>query len=311
MALLITDKLGESGDAKTTDVAQCEIMAVKGLPGMMSQDSLYQDIFKGSEKVEILGKLPSLLWAYSEASRKYVQELTSKPNDQPESLDRVQKLLGILDSAADHLGNEDLKNRLAQHIKIIAQIQAGHLRAEEFETAFLPEVTKMEQLAGPRRDSSPDALLEKAMLDRELDKAERIKTGRSADIVVSVDILEDVRNYLSQEVMTEGISSVLVIDSAGSLICNVGHKIDLDVVSLAAVAAANFAATEQIARLIGETDFVLLFYKGHNESFHFLRVGAEYIIVTIFNNQLSLGLLRLKIAEVAQVLEKKLPKREV
>ena len=149
------------------------------------------------------------------------------------------------------------------------------------------------------------------MLDRELDKAERIKTGRSADIVVSIDILEDVRSYLSQEVMTEGISSVLVIDSAGSLICNVGHKIDLDAVSLAAVAAANFAATEQIARLIGESDFVLLFYKGHNESFHFSRVGTEYIIVTIFDNQLSLGLLRLKIAEVAQVLEEKLPKREV
>ena len=37
----------------------------------------------------------------------------------------------------------------------------------------------------------------------------------------------------------------------------------------------------------------------------------EYIIVTIFSNSFSLGLLRLKIAEVVLVLEKKLPKREV
>jgi predicted regulator of Ras-like GTPase activity (Roadblock/LC7/MglB family) len=81
-------------------------------------------------------------------------------------------------------------------------------------------------------------------------------------------------------------------------------------VSLAAVAAANFAATEHIARLIGERDFVLLFYKGHNESFHFSRVGTDYIIVTIFDNSLSLGLLRLKIAEVSHVLEQKLPKRQ-
>jgi predicted regulator of Ras-like GTPase activity (Roadblock/LC7/MglB family) len=110
--------------------------------------------------------------------------------------------------------------------------------------------------------------------------------------------------------MTEGISSILVIDNAGSLIVNMGNKIQLDAISLAAVAAANFAATEQIARLIGERDFVLLFYKGHSESFHFSRVGEEYIIVTIFNNSLSLGLVRLKIAEVATVLAKKLPKRE-
>ncbi len=311
MALLITDKLSTPDDAGTTDVAQCETMAGKGLLEMTSQESMYQDIFKGSEKVEILGKLPSLLWAYSEASRKFVQDLKTGPDKQPQSLERVRKLLGILDSAAGHLGNEDLKSRLAEHAKIIDAVEQGKTQVGAFENAFIPEVAKMEQLAGPRRDVAPDALLEKAMLDRELDKAERIKAGRSADIVVSIDILEDVRKYLTQEVMTEGISSVLVIDSAGSLICNVGHKIDLDAISLAAVAAANFAATEQIARLIGETDFVLLFYKGHNESFHFSRVGPEYIIVTIFDNQLSLGLLRLKIAEVAQVLETKLPKREV
>jgi predicted regulator of Ras-like GTPase activity (Roadblock/LC7/MglB family) len=286
-------------------------MAVKGLPGTMSQDSSHVDIFKGAEKVEILGKLPSLLWAYTEASRKYVQELTSNPGIESQSLDRIKKLLGILDSAANHLDNQDLKNRLAEHFGLIEKVQSGQISTEELQSSFLPEVAKMEQLAGPRRDCGPDALLEHAMLDRELDRADKIKSGRSADIVVSVDILDDVRSYLSREVMTEGISSVLIIDSAGSLICNVGNKIDLDVISLAAVAAANFAATEQIARLIGETDFVLLFYKGHSESFHFSRVGAEYIIVTIFSNQLSLGLLRLKIAEVAQVLEKKLPKREV
>lgn len=102
----------------------------------------------------------------------------------------------------------------------------------------------------------------------------------------------------------------MIIDTAGSLILQIGDKVELDAVSLAAVAAANFAATEQIACLIGERDFVLLFYKGHNESFHFSRVGSEYIIVTIFSNTLSLGLLRLKIAEVSLVLEKKLPKRE-
>jgi predicted regulator of Ras-like GTPase activity (Roadblock/LC7/MglB family) len=100
----------------------------------------------------------------------------------------------------------------------------------------------------------------------------------------------------------------MVIDDAGTLIVNVGEKIELDVVSLAAVAAANFAATEKIARLIGERDFVLLYYKGHSESFHFTRLGQGYIIVTIFTNSMTLGLLRLKIAKAAQVLKNKLPK---
>lgn len=280
------------------------------MPEMTSQDGAYQDIFKGSEKVEILGKLPSLLWAYAEACRKFLQEAKTEGNQQ-EYMDKISKLRSILEAAADQLGNDALKSRVIEHASFQNRFSSGKMNREEFEALLSPEILHIEQLAGPRRDVSSDALLERAMLDRELERAERIKTGRSADIIVSIDVLEDVKDLLNREIITEGISSVLIIDNAGSLICTVGNKIQLDVVSLAAVAAANFAATEQIARLIGERDFVLLFYKGHNESFHFSRVGTEYIIVTIFDNQLSLGLLRLKISEVSQLLEQKLPKREI
>ncbi|HMK36373.1 MAG TPA: roadblock/LC7 domain-containing protein [Desulfomonilaceae bacterium] len=269
-----------------------------------------EDIFKGAEKIEILGKLPSFLWAYIEAARKLTREAQTAPAKCADSADSAEKILSLLFSAANHLNNQVLKDRLGTHSDLMKGFRAGSISAGDFASALSSAVSNLEPLAGPRREVAGDAGLEKIILDRDLERAEKIKTGRSADIVVSVDILNDVRGYLTREVMTEGISSVLVIDNAGSLIVNIGDKIELDVISLAAVAAANFAATEQIARLIGERDFVLLFYKGHNESFHFSRVGKEYIIVTIFDNSLSLGLLRLKIAEVAQVLEKKLPKRE-
>jgi predicted regulator of Ras-like GTPase activity (Roadblock/LC7/MglB family) len=171
-------------------------------------------------------------------------------------------------------------------------------------------LSTLAELAGQRVDSTSSGLLDPASLDLDVLKGEKIKSGRSADLIVSIAILDDVKNYLTQEILNDGVSSVLIIDNAGTLIVNIGTKPSLDATSLAAVAAANYAATQQIARLIGERDFVLLFYKGHNESFHFCRVGEEFIIVTVFENSLSLGLLRLKIAEAAAVLEKKLPKRQ-
>lgn len=269
-----------------------------------------EDIFKGAEKIEILGKLPSFLWAYVDAARQLVETLQTQPEQCGDSAANVERILVVLDSAARLLNNQDLKDCLSGQSQMLQGLRTGNVSPEAFASQFPGALRKLEDMAGPRRETAQDAGIDKILLEKEFERAEKIKSGRSADIVVSVDILEDVRNYLSNEVMTEGISSVLVIDNAGSLIVNVGDKIELDAISLAAVAAANFAATEQIARLIGEQDFVLLFYKGHNESFHFTRVGTEYIIVTIFNNSLSLGLLRLKIADVAQVLETKLPKRE-
>jgi predicted regulator of Ras-like GTPase activity (Roadblock/LC7/MglB family) len=276
---------------------------------MTAQNVVSVDIFEGADKVEILGRLPAFLWAYIDNARKLAEDLRTNPGHTPEAMDDVTRLLNILESAADQLENKGLRAQLEHQSKTLNAFKGGALSNEIFVGSFTAELPKLEEFAGPRRDVT-ESLMDKVTLNEQLEKMERIKAGRSADIVISVDILDDVRNYLANEVMTEGITSVLVIDNAGTLICTIGDKPDLDVISLAAVAAANFAATEQIARLIGESEFVLLFYKGHNESFHFSRVGDEYIIVTIFNNSLSLGLLRLKIAEVAQVLEKKLPKRQ-
>ncbi len=277
---------------------------------MTSHDLGSDDIFKGSAEVEILGKLPAFLWAYIDNARSLMQDFQAQPGDYSKSVLKVERVLGLLISAADHLGNKDLKDRLSPHSEMLQALTKAGPQDSMLVDSFASSLMRLEQLAGPRAVAARDSFLDKAVLEQELDKVERIKTGRSADIIVNVEILNDVREFLSREIMTEGISSLMIIDTAGSLILQIGDKVELDAVSLAAVAAANFAATEQIARLIGERDFVLLFYKGHNESFHFSRVGSEYIIVTIFSNTLSLGLLRLKIAEVSLVLEKKLPKRE-
>jgi len=277
---------------------------------MTGQDAGFRDIFQGSEKIEILGKLPALIWAYIETGRQLVADLTAAPDSPGEAFADMLRILQVLNSAADHLEHQGLKRRLDVQTEMLDALQGGTISTTQFITSFTSRLPQMEEIAGPRPQAGGLQTINKQFVDIELEKFDRIKSGRSADIVMSMETLDEVRNYLAKEVVTEGISSILVIDSAGSLIVNIGSNIELDAVSLAAVAAANFAATEQIAKLIGERDFVLLFYKGHNESFHFRRVGEEYIIVTIFNNSLSLGLLRLKIAEVAQVLVKKLPKRQ-
>jgi predicted regulator of Ras-like GTPase activity (Roadblock/LC7/MglB family) len=275
---------------------------------MNEQNGVSRDMFRGAEKIEILGKLPSLLWTYIDKGRNLIQDLKTKPDRSSESVRPVERLLEMLNTAADLLENQRMKDQLNEQSSLLSSLSDGTLASSGFIDVFETHLQKLEQLAGQRVDAST-GLFDPAHLDLDVEKAERIKAGRSSDLIVSAAILDDVRSYLTQEIMSEGISSMLVIDDAGSLIISVGNKPSLDVTSLAAVAAANYAATQRIARLIGEPDFALLFYKGHDESFHFARVGEEYIIITIFENSLSLGLLRLKIAEAADMLEKKLPKR--
>jgi predicted regulator of Ras-like GTPase activity (Roadblock/LC7/MglB family) len=73
--------------------------------------------------------------------------------------------------------------------------------------------------------------------------------------------------------------------------------------SLAALTAANYGATTAIARLFGETEFSLLFHKGKKENIHFSNVSDEYLIITIFNNDTHLGLVRLEVKKGLEEME--------
>jgi predicted regulator of Ras-like GTPase activity (Roadblock/LC7/MglB family) len=102
-----------------------------------------------------------------------------------------------------------------------------------------------------------------------------------------------------------GASGVLLVDMGGNVIVDTGFE-NIDVVSLAALSAANFAAMSEIAKLIGETEFSLLFHKGKQENIYFTKMGRSFILVTVFGNDISLGLMRLKVSDVKKRIEEEI-----
>ena len=109
------------------------------------------------------------------------------------------------------------------------------------------------------------------------------------------DLIEKV---LEEELIELGVQSVLLIDLAGNIIVSLDDgKIEHDIYSLAALAAGNFGAVSAMAKIVGEEDFSLLFHKGEKENIHFSKVIEELLLVTVFGKDVSLGFLRLKVAE--------------
>lgn len=118
--------------------------------------------------------------------------------------------------------------------------------------------------------------------------------------ILTVPVLEKTQKKIGHHLIDAGAHTVLLVDQAGNIITSCGgydHG-SMDFISLAALTAANFAATSQIAKLIGEDDFSLLFHKGKKDSIHFARIGNDFILVTIFGDDISLGLIRLRVSEL-------------
>jgi predicted regulator of Ras-like GTPase activity (Roadblock/LC7/MglB family) len=110
-----------------------------------------------------------------------------------------------------------------------------------------------------------------------------------------LDVIEEV---LQENLIDLGVNCVFLIDMAGNVIANLDNgKMEHDIYSLAALAAGNFGAVSEMAKIIGEDEFSLLFHKGETENIHFSKVMADFLLVTIFGKETSLGFLRLKVAE--------------
>ena len=96
----------------------------------------------------------------------------------------------------------------------------------------------------------------------------------------------------------------LLVDRSGQLVATVGEQPKFDPTTFATLTAADFSANDQLARLIGESDFNVLFHQGERESMYLADVARRVILVVLFDNRTTLGLVRLKMKQTVDELTK-------
>ncbi len=94
--------------------------------------------------------------------------------------------------------------------------------------------------------------------------------------------------------------AVFLIDKNGQLIAARGDTAHIDTTSLASLTAGNIAATGGLAQLLGEREFSILFHEGEKDNLHISVVSGKVILVVIFDNRSSLGLVRLRVKKASE-----------
>jgi predicted regulator of Ras-like GTPase activity (Roadblock/LC7/MglB family) len=132
---------------------------------------------------------------------------------------------------------------------------------------------------------------------------------------------EDFRRVLSviqRLVRDANAKGVFVVDRNGQLIGEAGEMRGIDTTSLASLTAGCIAATGGLAKIVGEEDFPVHFHQGQRDNLHITLVSGRIILVVIFDDRSSLGLVRLRVkkagAELARIfeeIEKNTEQREV
>ncbi len=128
------------------------------------------------------------------------------------------------------------------------------------------------------------------------------------DMILYEEEYQRIKSIIAKLRTDSNAKLVFLVDKNGQQIAAQGELENFDATSLASLTAGNVAATDGLAKLIGEREFSILFHEGERDNIHISIVAQRVILVVIFDSRSSLGLVRLRVkkssAELTDVFEK-------
>ena len=109
-------------------------------------------------------------------------------------------------------------------------------------------------------------------------------------------------NLLTDYLKKSDATLTAVIDKGGTVIAQQGKTDSIDITIVAALAAGAFVATKELARRIGENEFGALYHQGKGQHIFMNALDEHTIIITVFGEATTVGLVRFYTANISSQL---------
>ena len=107
------------------------------------------------------------------------------------------------------------------------------------------------------------------------------------------DDIERINQILLEFLKLSEAKCAVLIDKDGHQVTRVGNVGSYDMDTISALGAGSFAATKEMARLLGEEEFSVLFHQGKRDNIQLSIVGERALMAVIFDEQTTIGMVRL------------------
>jgi predicted regulator of Ras-like GTPase activity (Roadblock/LC7/MglB family) len=126
------------------------------------------------------------------------------------------------------------------------------------------------------------------------------KTLRDNRLIFYEDLVRDVNRILREFLKLSNAKCVILVDKEGHMVTRQGVTREFDMDTISALVAGSFAATKEMARVLGEDEFSVLFHQGKTDSIQLSLVGDRTLLTVIFDEATTVGMVRLYAAETAK-----------
>ena len=114
-----------------------------------------------------------------------------------------------------------------------------------------------------------------------------------------LDLCDDLLQKLKE---VSGSTFLALISTSGQPITTASDEYHPETLSLASLAASSFAATQQLARILDENEFTLLFHEGRALNLHVTQVSEQVLLIVTFGRETQVGKVRLYTQRAVEVL---------
>jgi predicted regulator of Ras-like GTPase activity (Roadblock/LC7/MglB family) len=123
---------------------------------------------------------------------------------------------------------------------------------------------------------------------------------RDTRLVFYKDLIDQIDRVLLEFLRKTGARSAFLVDKDGHLITRTGAEGGFDADTISALVAGAFAATKEMAKLLGEREFSALFHQGAHDNIQLSLVADRAILTILFDDSTTLGMVRLYVSEAVK-----------
>jgi predicted regulator of Ras-like GTPase activity (Roadblock/LC7/MglB family) len=126
---------------------------------------------------------------------------------------------------------------------------------------------------------------------------------RENRLVFYRDDMKAIDGILEEFLRLSNARCALLVDKGGHMITQSGTTKSIDTDTISALVAGSFAATKEMARVLGEEEFTVLFHQGVRDNIQLALVGDRTLFTVIFDDTTTIGMVRLYANETSKKLE--------
>lgn len=121
---------------------------------------------------------------------------------------------------------------------------------------------------------------------------------------------ETIKGLLAKLVKRSDAFTALLISREGVCVSKAGSTESLNSTALAALVAGMFAATREVANIVGEEQFSILLQQGEKRHIHISLIGQKFMMVVVFEDYRRIGRVRHEARAIGPELVRTIESRE-